>query len=83
MFRSLLEEYALKANGSGLEMPAEANELWHIDGRKHIYGRVGQMLRRAAKSISYYATPAGLVKAYKAHADYLEKVGKRGVVSGS
>jgi hypothetical protein len=38
------------------------------------------MLRRAAKSISYYVTPAGLVRAYKAHADYLEKVGKRGVV---
>jgi len=37
------------------------------------------MLRRAAKSVSYYATPAGLVRAYKAHADYLEKVGKRGV----
>jgi sugar-specific transcriptional regulator TrmB len=75
----LAEEYALKANGGGLELPTDANELWHIDGRKHIYDRVGQMLRRAVKSISYYATPAGLVRAYKAHADYLEKVGKRGV----
>jgi len=79
--QKLAEEYALKANGtSGLELPTEANELWHIDGRKQIYDRVGHMLRRAAKSISYYATPAGLVRAYKAHADYLEKVGKRGVV---
>jgi sugar-specific transcriptional regulator TrmB len=78
--QKLAEEYALKANGGGLGLPTEANELWHIDGRKHIYDRVGQMLRRAVKSISYYATPAGLVRAYKAHADYLEKVGKRGVV---
>ena len=77
--QKLAEEYALKANGGGLELPSEANELWHIDGRKQIYDRVGQMLRRAVKSISYYATPAGLVRAYKAHADYLEKVGKRGV----
>ena len=78
--QKLGEEYALKANGSGgLELPTEANELWHIDGRKQIYDRVGRMLWRAVKSISYYATPAGLVRAYKAHADHLEKVGKRGV----
>jgi sugar-specific transcriptional regulator TrmB len=77
--QKLAEEYALMANGGGLELPTEANELWHIDGRKQIYDRVGHMLRRAVKSISYYATPAGLVRAYKAHADCLEKVGKRGV----
>jgi sugar-specific transcriptional regulator TrmB len=78
--QKLAEEYELKRNsGDQLGLPGEANELWHIEGRKHIYDRVGQMLRRAAKSVSYYATPAGLVRAYKAHADYLEKVGKRGV----
>jgi len=78
--QKLAEEHAIKANGThGLELPTEANELWHIDGRRHIYESVGKMLRRAVKSISYYATPAGLVRAYKAHADYLEKVGKRGV----
>ena len=77
--QKLAEEYALKANVGGLELPTEANELWHIDGRKQIYDRVGHMLSRAVKSISYYATPAGLVRAYKAHADCLEKVGKRGV----
>jgi sugar-specific transcriptional regulator TrmB len=78
--QKLAEEYELKATSGGeLGLPREANELWHIDGRKHIYHRVGQMLSRAVKSISYYATPAGLVRAYKAHADCLEKVGKRGV----
>jgi len=78
--QKLAEEYALKATSGGeLGLPTEANELWHIDGRRHIYDSVGKMLRRAAKSVSYYATPAGLVRAYKAHADYLENVGKRGV----
>jgi len=78
--QKLAEEYTLKVSGSGaLALPREANELWHIDGRKQIYDRVSQMLRRAAKSISYYATPAGLVRAYKAHAECLERAGKRGV----
>jgi len=79
--QKLAEEYAAKAKGGGpLELPKEANELWHIEGRKHIYQRVDQMLRRAARSISYYVTPAGLVRAYKAQAAYLEKASKRGVV---
>jgi hypothetical protein len=40
--QKLAEEYALKANCSvGLELPREANELWHIEGRKQIYDRVG------------------------------------------
>jgi sugar-specific transcriptional regulator TrmB len=79
--QKLSEEYSLETKGSDRSgLPIEANELWHIDGRKQIYDRVGQMLRRAAKSISYYATPAGLVRAYKAHADCLETVGKRGVI---
>jgi sugar-specific transcriptional regulator TrmB len=78
--QKLSEEYALRGDGSDKpELPTEANELWHIEGRKHIYDRVGQMLGRAAKSISYYVTPAGLVRAYKTHADYLENGGKRGV----
>lgn len=78
--QKLVEEHELRKQGSGrLDLPREANELWYIDGREHIYNRVAQMLRRAARSISYYATPAGLVRAYKAHAEYLENVAKRGV----
>jgi len=76
----LAEEYALKAKSIiGLQLPREANELWHIDGRKQIHDRVGQIIRRAAKSVSYYVTPAGLVRAYKAHVDFLEKIRRRGV----
>jgi sugar-specific transcriptional regulator TrmB len=79
--QKLAEEYALKEDGTrALELPPEANELWHIYGRKQIYDRVGHMLRRAVKSISYYMTPAGLVRAYKAHGDCLEKAAKDGVI---
>jgi sugar-specific transcriptional regulator TrmB len=78
--QKLAEEYDLKATDSnGLGLPREANELWHIEGREHIRRSVGEMLRRAARSISYYATPAGLVRAYKAHAECLENMSKRGV----
>jgi len=78
--QKLAEEYDLKpANSGGVGLPREANELWHIDGRKHIYDSVGKMLRRAAKSVSYYATPSGLARAYKAHADHLENLSKRGI----
>jgi sugar-specific transcriptional regulator TrmB len=45
--QKLAEEYALKANCSvGLELPREANELWHIDGRKHIYQRISRLQSR-------------------------------------
>jgi len=51
--QKLAEEYELKATSGGeLGLPREANELWHIDGRKHIYQSVGKMLRRAVKSVS-------------------------------
>jgi sugar-specific transcriptional regulator TrmB len=77
---NLASEYALRKRGSGgVDLPREANELWQIDGREQIYHRVGQMLRSAVKSVSYCATPAGLVRAYKAHAKHMENSAKRHV----
>jgi sugar-specific transcriptional regulator TrmB len=77
--RKLAQEHELTKHGNrGSELPREANELWHIHGREHIYNGVARMLERATKSISYYATPAGLVRAYKAHSEYLENAAKRG-----
>lgn len=77
--RKLAQEHELTKHGNrGSELPREANELWYIDGREHIYNGVARMLERATKSISYYATPAGLVRAYKAHSEYLENAAKRG-----
>jgi sugar-specific transcriptional regulator TrmB len=47
--QKLAEEYALKANGSGgLELPTEANELWHIDG-----WRIPRIHRLCENSPSY------------------------------
>jgi sugar-specific transcriptional regulator TrmB len=66
------------ANSNELGFLSEANELWHIEGRKHIYDSVNKMLRSAANSVSYYATASGLVRAYKAHAESLEGADKRG-----
>jgi sugar-specific transcriptional regulator TrmB len=81
IIQKLAEEHELtKLSSNRLEIPREANELWYIEGREHIYDIVAEMLRHAAKSISYYATPAGLVRAYKAHAEHLENVAKRGAV---
>jgi sugar-specific transcriptional regulator TrmB len=75
----LAQEHELRKHGrSRSDLPREANELWYIDGREHIYNGVARMLKRATKSISYYATPAGLVRAYKAHSECLENAAKRG-----
>jgi sugar-specific transcriptional regulator TrmB len=67
------------ANLNELGFPKEANELWHITGRRHIYESINKMLRSAASSVSYYATAAGLVRAYKAHFRSLEDADEQGV----
>jgi sugar-specific transcriptional regulator TrmB len=77
--RKLAQEHELTKHGSRRsEFPREVNELWYVEGREHIYSRVAQMLERSTNSISYYATPAGLVRAYKAHSECLENAAKRG-----
>jgi sugar-specific transcriptional regulator TrmB len=62
------------------ELPKDANELWYIDGRKHIYNRVNQIIAKATESILYCTSAAGLVRAYKATSDLLEKASERGAV---
>jgi HTH-type transcriptional regulator, sugar sensing transcriptional regulator len=68
------------ANGSESGIPREANELWHIDGREQIHRIASKIIKRATKTISYYATQAGLVRAYKTHADCLDEAKRRGVI---
>jgi sugar-specific transcriptional regulator TrmB len=78
--RKLSEQHEVRvAHSDELGLTTEANELWRINGRKHIYRSVGKMLMRAVKSVNYYVTAAGLVRAYKAHAECLENADKRGV----
>jgi sugar-specific transcriptional regulator TrmB len=62
------------------EAPREVAEFWQIDGRKKVFDKIGEILRDAAKSVNYYTDVRGLIRAYKAHSDALEKARKRGVV---
>jgi sugar-specific transcriptional regulator TrmB len=81
IINSLEEEFSQRLNGQiKSELPRDANELWYIDGRKHIYNRVNQILGEATESISYCTSAAGLVRAYKATSDLLEKASNRGAV---
>ena len=62
------------------EAPREVAEFWQIDGRKKVFDKIGEILPDAAKSVNYYTDVRGLIRAYKAHSDALEKARKRGVV---
>ena len=82
ILQKLEEQHELGVtNNEQIGLPKEANELWHIDGRKYIYRNVAKILNHAANSVSYYATAAGLVRLYKAHAECLENARKRGVTA--
>ena len=58
--------------------PREAGEFWELEGRPGIINKLNQIFGDASKSINYCTTGAGLVRAYKAHCEILEKVSKRG-----
>lgn len=58
--------------------PKEAGEFWEIEGRPGIINKLTQIFTDASKNIYYCTTAAGLVRAYKAHCEILEKVSERG-----
>lgn len=60
------------------EGPKESEEFWEIQGRPGIINKLNQIFGDASKSINYCTTAAGLVRAYKAHCEILEKVSKKG-----
>lgn len=60
------------------ELPKEADEFWELDGRRNIFNKLNQILTDSAKSINYCTSPAGLIRAYKAHSETLESIRKRG-----
>jgi len=62
------------------EMPRETNEFWQIEGRRDIINKVNQIMTDATKSITFYASAPGLIRAYKAHSETLEGARKRGAV---
>ena len=58
--------------------PKEADEFWQLDGRPGIINKLNQVFSDASEAINYATTAFGLIRAYKAHCEILEKVNKRG-----
>ncbi len=58
--------------------PREAEEFWELDGRPGIINKLNQIFSDASKTINYCTTASGLIRAYKAHCEILEKVSKKG-----
>jgi sugar-specific transcriptional regulator TrmB len=59
--------------------PKEADGFWEIQGRPGVINKLNQIFRDASKSVNYCTSATGLVRAYKAHCDILEKASDRGV----
>ncbi len=61
------------------DVPKEATDFWQIEGRPNLYTKLGGIFSEARKSIYYSTTASGLVRAYKAHSELLERARKQGV----
>lgn len=59
--------------------PKEAREMWVIEGRGNVLAKMNELFGGASKSINYYASSNGLIRAYRANSESLEKARKRGV----
>lgn len=64
----------VKQNG-----PKEAEGFWAIQGRPGVINKLNQIFIDSSKSVNYCTSATGLVRAYKAHCDILEKASDRGV----
>lgn len=56
----------------------EADEFWEIDGRQNIINKLNQIFSQSSKAINYCTTASGLVRAYKAHSEFLARASKNG-----
>jgi len=59
--------------------PKEADGFWEVEGRPGVINKLNQIFSDASKSVNYCTSATGLVRAYKAHCDILEKASDRGV----
>jgi len=62
------------------EIPQEASEFWQIDGRQDVFKKLHQIFNDATKWINFSTNATGLIRAYKAHSEVLERARKQGVV---
>jgi sugar-specific transcriptional regulator TrmB len=60
------------------EAPKQSEEFWKMEGRQAIYNKLNQAMLDASKSINYSTSEIGLIRAYKVHAEALERAQKRG-----
>lgn len=60
------------------DVPKQSDQFWHIEGRQSINNKLNQLMKDASQSISYSTTPAGLIRAYRVHANALEHAAKKG-----
>lgn len=61
------------------DVPYEAADFWHIRGRPAVFAKLTQMIDEAKESIHLVTTGNGLIRAYKAHSDALDKARRRNV----
>ena len=59
--------------------PKEVSEVWEIEGRPNLLSKLNQVFNDARKSIHYSTSASGLIRAYKAHSEILERAKKQGV----
>ncbi len=62
------------------DIPKEASDVWHIDGRQNLFNKLNQILNDSRKSIHYCTSAPGLIRAYKAQSEILERAKKQGAV---
>jgi len=60
------------------DAPKQSEEFWGMEGRQAISNKLNQVMLDASKSIYYSTTAAGLIRAYKVHAEAFEHAHKRG-----
>ncbi len=60
------------------DTPKQSDQFWQLDGRQSIYNKLNQLMNDASHSINYSTTSAGLIRAYRVHANALEHAAKKG-----
>ena len=76
--QSLMLTYETNKFVKRTDVPKEADGFWEIQGREGVFNKITQIIGDASKSVNYCTSALGLVRAYKAHCDTLEKVSKKG-----
>lgn len=61
------------------DVPSETTDFWHIRGRPTVFGKLNQMIEGTKEAFYLVTTGNGLIRAYKAASEALEKARSRKV----